>query len=298
MFGVGVGRGSGTGVEVGELRVQIDDAQPGVADAFGCRAQRRLGRFRSATSTRGSISWAGVSSAGPGEAGQVSERLTPTYPSKKSLLSIMDKVRLFTRRTRHRTLADLLCRLNPALRGWCNCCRPSVSSWPDGAHRGRMTESESHRPRNAQRRQPPTHPARPELTHGPVRRAGLAGVSGISGVPTDTPGYPIVELGGIEPPSARWSSTLLRPFPTSQLTAAEPAGRPTPKGPLPGLSPVSAVFHAVSGLSLRSTPTSVAGLWGSGPVRHRWSRFSSTSPEGSGGESELLVVGGSLCVPV
>ena len=82
-----------------------------------------------------------------------------------------------------------------------------------------------------------------------------------------------MELGGIEPPSARWSPNLLRPFPTSQLTAAEPAGRPAPKGPLPGLSPASAVFHAVSGLSLRSSTASVAGLQWSGPVRHCWSRF-------------------------
>ncbi len=133
----------------------------------------------------------------------------------------------------------------------------------------------------------------------PSRRSPqFQGFCGCPQPPTDGCGPDLVELGGIEPPSARWSPNLLRPFPTSQLTAAEPAGRPAPRGPLPGLSPASAVFHAVSGLSLRSTPTSVAGLWGSGPVRHRWSRFSSASPEGSGGESELLVVGGSLCVPV
>ncbi|GAA1370146.1 reverse transcriptase domain-containing protein [Brevibacterium luteolum] len=42
-----------------------------------------------------------------------------TYPSRKSLASIKDKVRTLTRRASHRTLADLLRRLNPALRGWC-----------------------------------------------------------------------------------------------------------------------------------------------------------------------------------
>ena len=42
-----------------------------------------------------------------------------TYPSRKSLASIRDKVRTLTRRASHRTLADLLRRLNPALRGWC-----------------------------------------------------------------------------------------------------------------------------------------------------------------------------------
>ena len=42
-----------------------------------------------------------------------------TYPSKKALASIIDKVRTLTRRAAHRTLADLLRRLNPVLRGWC-----------------------------------------------------------------------------------------------------------------------------------------------------------------------------------
>ena len=43
-----------------------------------------------------------------------------TYPSRKSLASIMGKVRRLTRRRHHRTLSDLLRRLNPVLRGWCN----------------------------------------------------------------------------------------------------------------------------------------------------------------------------------
>ena len=43
-----------------------------------------------------------------------------TYPSQKSLASIRDKIRLLTRRASHRTLADLLRRLNPAIRGWCS----------------------------------------------------------------------------------------------------------------------------------------------------------------------------------
>jgi RNA-directed DNA polymerase len=50
-----------------------------------------------------------------------------TYPSKRSLASIMGKVRSLTRRERHRTLADLLRRLNPVLRGWCNYFRHGVS---------------------------------------------------------------------------------------------------------------------------------------------------------------------------
>jgi hypothetical protein len=51
-----------------------------------------------------------------------------TYPSKKSLVSVMGKVRWLTRRRRHRTLADLLHSVNPVLRGWCNYFRHGVSS--------------------------------------------------------------------------------------------------------------------------------------------------------------------------
>jgi RNA-directed DNA polymerase len=51
-----------------------------------------------------------------------------TYPSKKALTAITDKVRSLTHRTKHRTLADLLRRLNPTLRGWCNYFRHGVSS--------------------------------------------------------------------------------------------------------------------------------------------------------------------------
>lgn len=60
--------------------------------------------------------------------GRTDKRAVYTYPSKKSLRSIMDKVRLLTRRRRHRSLADLLRRLNPVLRGWCNYFRHGVSS--------------------------------------------------------------------------------------------------------------------------------------------------------------------------
>jgi RNA-directed DNA polymerase len=54
--------------------------------------------------------------------GRSDEKAVYTYPSKKALASIIDKVRSLTRRHRHRTLADLLRRLNPVLRGWCNYC--------------------------------------------------------------------------------------------------------------------------------------------------------------------------------
>jgi RNA-directed DNA polymerase len=56
------------------------------------------------------------------------KRAVYTYPSKKTLASIIDKVRTWTRRAKHRTLADLLRRLNPALRGWCTYFRHGVSS--------------------------------------------------------------------------------------------------------------------------------------------------------------------------
>jgi RNA-directed DNA polymerase len=50
-----------------------------------------------------------------------------TYPSKRSLASIKGKIRLLTRRNAHRTLADLLRRLNPAIRGWCTYFQHGVS---------------------------------------------------------------------------------------------------------------------------------------------------------------------------
>ncbi|MBA3801266.1 MAG: group II intron reverse transcriptase/maturase, partial [Geodermatophilaceae bacterium] len=51
-----------------------------------------------------------------------------TYPSRKALASVVGKVRSLTRRAKHRTLADLLRRLNPVLRGWCKYFRHGVSS--------------------------------------------------------------------------------------------------------------------------------------------------------------------------
>jgi hypothetical protein len=47
--------------------------------------------------------------------------------AQKALASIKGKVRQLTRRARHRTLAELLRRLNPVLRGWCSCFRHGVS---------------------------------------------------------------------------------------------------------------------------------------------------------------------------
>lgn len=60
--------------------------------------------------------------------GRTGKKAVYTYPSKKSLTSIVEKVRQLTRRAKHRTLADLLRRLNPVLRGWCNYFRHGVSS--------------------------------------------------------------------------------------------------------------------------------------------------------------------------
>ncbi len=60
--------------------------------------------------------------------GRTGKRAVYTDPSKAALASVMDKVRRYTRRQRHRTLADLLRRLNPVLRGWCNYFRHGVSS--------------------------------------------------------------------------------------------------------------------------------------------------------------------------
>ena len=59
--------------------------------------------------------------------GENGKRTVYTYPSKKALASVTDKVRKLTRRELHLTLADLLRRLNPVLRGWCNYFRHGVS---------------------------------------------------------------------------------------------------------------------------------------------------------------------------
>ena len=60
--------------------------------------------------------------------GRTGRKAIYTYPSKKALASIIGKVRRLTRRALHRTLAALLRRLNPVLRGWCNYFRHGVSS--------------------------------------------------------------------------------------------------------------------------------------------------------------------------
>jgi RNA-directed DNA polymerase len=51
--------------------------------------------------------------------GRPGKRGVYIYPSKKALLSVMDKVRKLTRRRRHRLLSNLIRALNPVLRGWC-----------------------------------------------------------------------------------------------------------------------------------------------------------------------------------
>jgi RNA-directed DNA polymerase len=73
-------------------------------DFLGCRIQRR--------------SWRGRAGA----------RAVYIYPSKRALLRVMDKIRDLTRREKHRTLADLLHRLNPVLRGWCNYFRHGAAT--------------------------------------------------------------------------------------------------------------------------------------------------------------------------
>ena len=59
--------------------------------------------------------------------GRIGKRAVYTYPSKKALASVMEKVRWLTRREKHRTLAALLLRLNPVLRGWCAYFHHGVS---------------------------------------------------------------------------------------------------------------------------------------------------------------------------
>jgi RNA-directed DNA polymerase len=90
------------GLRLSEAKTRVCHIDEGF-DFLGWRIQRRTRRGRSG------------------------KRAVYTYPSKKALASIKDRIRSLTRRGRHRTLADLLRRLNPALRGWCNYFRHGVS---------------------------------------------------------------------------------------------------------------------------------------------------------------------------
>jgi len=56
------------------------------------------------------------------------DRYVYTYPSKKALRAVMEKVRAMTRHGTDLSLDVLLHRLNPVLRGWTNYFRPGVSS--------------------------------------------------------------------------------------------------------------------------------------------------------------------------
>jgi len=51
-----------------------------------------------------------------------------TYPARKALASVVDKVRAITRQGTNLSLRVLLLRLNPVLRGWTTYFRPGVSS--------------------------------------------------------------------------------------------------------------------------------------------------------------------------
>lgn len=90
------------GLRLSEAKTRVCHIDEGF-DFLGWRIQRRLWRSRAG------------------------KKAVYTYPSRKALASIKDRVRRLTRRTQHRTLADLLCRLNPVLRGWCNYFRHGVS---------------------------------------------------------------------------------------------------------------------------------------------------------------------------
>jgi len=50
-----------------------------------------------------------------------------TYPSKKALLTLLAKLRSLTRRSKHRSLGDLLKAVNKVLQGWCNYFKYGVS---------------------------------------------------------------------------------------------------------------------------------------------------------------------------
>jgi len=90
------------GLRLSEAKTRVCHIDEGF-DFLGWRIQRRTWRSRTG------------------------KKAVYTYPSKKALASVVDKVRSLTRRTQNRVLADLLRRLNPTLRGWCNYFRHGVS---------------------------------------------------------------------------------------------------------------------------------------------------------------------------
>jgi RNA-directed DNA polymerase len=55
------------------------------------------------------------------------KRFVYTYPSKKALLAVCDKVRTLTKEPTNQSLADLLHRINPVLRGWASYFKHGVS---------------------------------------------------------------------------------------------------------------------------------------------------------------------------
>jgi RNA-directed DNA polymerase len=55
------------------------------------------------------------------------KRYVYTYPSKKAVLAVCDRVRTLTQGSQHLTLTELLERVNPVLRGWANYFRHGVS---------------------------------------------------------------------------------------------------------------------------------------------------------------------------
>ena len=56
------------------------------------------------------------------------KRYIYTYPSKKAIAAVTEKVRTLTRQGTNLTLPALLNTLNPVLRGWTTCFKPGVSS--------------------------------------------------------------------------------------------------------------------------------------------------------------------------
>jgi hypothetical protein len=82
-----------------------------------------------------------------------------------------------------------------------------------------------------------------------------------------------VELEGIEPSSVKRLPSAVRPFPGLRLYGCRAAGSVGPaRRPPPGLSPTSAFFLAVSGLSRRQPSLLLPGCDGQAPraVTGRW----------------------------
>ena len=164
----------------------------------------------------------------------------------------------------------------------------SVVSVPGAIQVGGQQPGKQH-PRNAG----------PLADHRGARNRCCAGVSGTCCTVEDTAGYPIVELGGIEPPSVRWSPNLIRPFPQLGLDGYRTGGSAEVRGPHRRVFPrCQRSFTPSVVFPYGPSPLLLPGCGDPAPCAIAGHDFAHCRLIRSGGESELLILGGSFGAPV